>query len=228
MTDRQTVRVKSNNAFTLAEVLITLGIIGVIAAITITLLINIYNIPKVRTELQKAYSDLSQAYIAILADNNGTFKGICSTDACVKQLFIDKMKIIKECTSANSNGICIGASQTYLNPSLGSVSNSLDSFITANGVSISIWGTDINCSSLRAVINGTNSSCGIIQVDINGLRTPNKIGEDIYIFHILANKILPVGGNYSYSGYQYCDSNSNSLTAGNGCAFTVLNGGWHN
>ena len=49
-------------AFTLAEVLITLGIIGVVAALTLPSLIQ-RNIEKQRVvQLKKAYSELSQAY----------------------------------------------------------------------------------------------------------------------------------------------------------------------
>ena len=49
-------------AFTLAEVLITLGIIGVVAAMTIPNLVNTYK-EKVRvSKVKKAYSVLANAY----------------------------------------------------------------------------------------------------------------------------------------------------------------------
>lgn len=48
-------------AFTLAEVLITLGIIGVIAALTLPGLIQGYRKKVTETALKKAYSQLSQA-----------------------------------------------------------------------------------------------------------------------------------------------------------------------
>lgn len=49
------------NAFTLAEVLITLGIIGVVAAITMPTLISNHKKRVVETKLQKAYSMIAQA-----------------------------------------------------------------------------------------------------------------------------------------------------------------------
>ena len=51
---------KTNPAFTLAEVLITLGIIGVVAALTIPVLTQNYKKRVVETRLQKFYSTINQ------------------------------------------------------------------------------------------------------------------------------------------------------------------------
>ena len=48
-----------NFAFTLAEVLITLAIIGVVAAMTIPTLINNYQKKQTVTQLKKAYTTLA-------------------------------------------------------------------------------------------------------------------------------------------------------------------------
>lgn len=50
-------------AFTLAEVLVTLGIIGVVAAITMPTLIDNHQKKVAATRLEKFYSMMSQAYI---------------------------------------------------------------------------------------------------------------------------------------------------------------------
>lgn len=52
---------KTRNAFTLAEVLITLGIIGVVAAMTMPMLIQKNNNRVVETRLMKFYSAINQA-----------------------------------------------------------------------------------------------------------------------------------------------------------------------
>jgi len=57
------------NAFTLAEVLITLGIIGVVAALTMPSLITNYQKKQTVVRLQKAYSALSQAVKLSQAQN---------------------------------------------------------------------------------------------------------------------------------------------------------------
>ena len=56
-------------AFTLAEVLITLVIIGVIAAITLPTLITKYQKEQTVTRLKKVYSTLSQTNQRAIADN---------------------------------------------------------------------------------------------------------------------------------------------------------------
>ena len=52
---------KEKFAFTLAEVLITLGIIGIVSAMTIPTLINNYQKKVTVTRLQQTYSMLNQA-----------------------------------------------------------------------------------------------------------------------------------------------------------------------
>ena len=54
--------------FTLAEVLITLGIIGVVAAMTLPALIQKNNNKVVETRLEKFYSGINQAIM--LAEND--------------------------------------------------------------------------------------------------------------------------------------------------------------
>ena len=56
-------------AFTLAEVLITLGIIGVVAAITLPSVIQNYRNHSVEAKLKKFYSTFNQAVLRSIADN---------------------------------------------------------------------------------------------------------------------------------------------------------------
>ncbi len=58
-----------NFGFTLAEVLITIGIIGVVAALTIPVLIQNYKKHVVETRLQKFYSEINQALYRSWIDN---------------------------------------------------------------------------------------------------------------------------------------------------------------
>ena len=53
---------KKFKAFTLAEVLITLGIIGVVAALTLPTLIQNHQKQVYVTQLKKAYSTINNAY----------------------------------------------------------------------------------------------------------------------------------------------------------------------
>lgn len=60
---------KERCAFTLAEVLITLGIIGVVAALTLPILIQNYRNNEVETKLKKVYSTMNQAIKLSEIDN---------------------------------------------------------------------------------------------------------------------------------------------------------------
>lgn len=60
-----------SKAFTLAEVLITLGIIGIVAAMTIPTLISSYNKKIVETNLVKFYSSINNAIALSEIDNGG-------------------------------------------------------------------------------------------------------------------------------------------------------------
>ena len=60
-------------AFTLAEVLITLGIIGVVAAMTMPSLIQNYQRHVWLTQLKKSYSVLTNGFKAMLAEDNVDF-----------------------------------------------------------------------------------------------------------------------------------------------------------
>src|SRR5574344_2152474 len=61
-------------AFTLAEVLIVLGIIGVVAAFTIPVLIHKIENIEYKSSAKKAYSALQNAYNLVIEDNGGEFK----------------------------------------------------------------------------------------------------------------------------------------------------------
>ena len=93
-----------NTAFTLAEVLITLGIIGVVAAMTMPSLISKYQKQAYVTGIKKAYSTLTNMMSKIAADDGvGSFKE--------SYLFSDVI-----CTP-NSDGSPNGCEDAYGNPS---------------------------------------------------------------------------------------------------------------
>ena len=69
-----------SKAFTLAEVLITLSIIGVVAALTIPTLIQRTGNEELVSRLQKAYSTLSQATEAIMTENGSPKNWVTDID----------------------------------------------------------------------------------------------------------------------------------------------------
>lgn len=103
---------KENNkaAFTLAEVLITLVIIGIIAAITVPSLINKTNNQETVSKLEKAYSTLAQATNSIIAEEGPVKTWTTSTDN-IYMLYKKKLKNAKECDSSSG---CMSPSYQYL------------------------------------------------------------------------------------------------------------------
>lgn len=104
---------KNKYAFTLAEVLITLGVIGILSAITIPSLIQIYQDIVLTNKLKKGYSQISQAWHQVVAEEPDTYTGrggwTCTwpdgnkADYDVKDgrgsALMQKFKNIKKCTS---------------------------------------------------------------------------------------------------------------------------------
>lgn len=74
MHERQVIKIMREKliAFTLAEVLITLGIIGIVAAMTIPTLTKSYQKRITETKLQKFYSTMNQAIRLSTIDNGDT------------------------------------------------------------------------------------------------------------------------------------------------------------
>ena len=64
-------------AFTLAEVLITLGIIGIVAVMTIPTLVANYQKKVLKTQFAKKYAEISQAVLLAKSETNGNFKEYC-------------------------------------------------------------------------------------------------------------------------------------------------------
>ena len=74
------------------------------------------------------------------------------------------------------------------------------------------------------------SSCsdgevGNIKVDVNGLKGKYTFGDDVFIFNITSNGIVPLGvQDSSYSFEKYCNRTKTSNANGQGCtAWVILN-----
>ena len=108
---------KRKAAFTLAEVLITLGIIGVIAAMTLPVLIADYQKKVVETRLIAFYSKINQAYRMSYAENGDTVYWVTDNKTYSYEEMLDWLeKYIFpymrhydawECTAEGQVGVCV-------------------------------------------------------------------------------------------------------------------------
>ena len=76
-----------NNGFTLSEVLITLVIIGVVAAITVPSVMNNTNKQEYISGYKKMYSTINQVFNRIKADNGGVIAGVFTSDDQIIDVF---------------------------------------------------------------------------------------------------------------------------------------------
>ena len=176
--------------FTLAEVLITLGIIGVVAALTLSSVIQNYQKKVTVERLKKSYSTLAQAVQMSVKDNDEVETWDFSLSA---QEFMDKYiaPYIKDISTRAKNN--------------GNYNNSKE-YIFADGTTIYAW-----------TLNSTLQQCIFIrlQVDINGDAGLNILGKDVFSFFIFPKKLsfynsgtgdiaqnIPKGGLYP-DGYGY-------------------------
>ena len=111
----------SKAAFTLAEVLITLGIIGVVAALTIPGLITRYKAHQLRTQFLKSYSTVQQAFKQMEADDVSLNQSDYGSNDGIKfyEVFARYVKPAKLCFRSNLGLPCynysIDASGVYKN-----------------------------------------------------------------------------------------------------------------
>ena len=100
-------------AFTLAEVLVTLGIIGVVSAMTVPTLMQNYQRKVYVTQLHKFYNELSQALLQYQTDKNAvnlSEAGLNSVDS-VSNFFKTYFKLVNICDDKSP---CLADSYTNM------------------------------------------------------------------------------------------------------------------
>lgn len=224
------------NAFTLAEVLITLGIIGVVAAMTIPTLINNYQKQQAVTQYKKAYAEMTQV-IKMSEVDNGEMRiwdmsafaaGAAKTQEFADQYFYPYVKTIKKCT--------FGETGCWTPPA--SLSNQ-SGYLTLNAYSLSA----VMPSGYSVLFWKSNVEAGghvVIYVDIDG---PSKgramIGKDVFGIKVNLNDgdatqqmgIHPMGlGNIPEVSratlLTTCSKTFVDSTAGSTCAGVIATDGW--
>jgi prepilin-type N-terminal cleavage/methylation domain-containing protein len=211
--------------FTLAEILITLLIIGVIASIVIPSLIADTQNAEYKTAWKKAFADFSQVHKRVVSDNASSIAGAFSSDDTMRDAYITFLNTTKLCNSGSSKGICWHNDGTfyYLN---GTAASGEDLNIASGAILT-------NGSLVRFECRGCGSSygiapfCGDIQIDINGFKKPNKFGKDIYQLWPMADgRLLPSSLliNSSWDPSTTCkDGDTSASNTGYSCSVKYLN-----
>lgn len=239
----------NRTGFTLAEVLITLGIIGVIASITIPPLALNYQKQQYVTTLKKAYAEFNQVLVKIAADKGcpGDLKctglfDVGTTHQSLGSEIVQYFNVLKDCgtpaVGCLSNKIADNFDGTSRTSWMMTNYGTSYKFITADNIAFIINNYHNNCGDTgsRSVTNNMTQICGELYVDVNGPdKGPNNFGRDIYNFYITNGKgpiIYPDGGaDDDWDGHwqddsgvpQYCHS---GMTEGWQCAGRIIEEGW--
>lgn len=176
----------TNKGFTLAEVLITLGIIGVVAAMTLPTIVTKYQKKIFVTRLKQTYSILNQAISRAEADYGDTAYWDL-TNYSSSQIF--KTYIINYLNTINQQ------EQTQ-NGGLGII------YRTIAGIPENALMMMRSNSTVHTLTNGTQLITPNYKqqeyfefiIDVNGNNSPNQFGKDVFLFTFDSkHKFFPAG-----------------------------------
>ena len=229
---------KKKLAFTLAEVLITLGIIGIVAAMTIPALINKKQKAEIETQLKENYSIIQQSLKMAENDDIAIDSYLAENIESVKSWFYTNlapyMKYSHVCFNAEGCWQSMGPTKTlagsvarYNQTNIG-VGYNIVTIKLNNGANVSFdsYGTNDIKTLLGRNCTYEDKALGIF-IDVNGDRKPNIIGKDIYVAVWTDKGLLPAGIDETEATVDSnCSATANSVNAGYYCLLKVKNNGW--
>ena len=193
----------SRKGFTLAEVLITLGIIGVVAALTIPTLLNNYQKKVLDNKFKLAYTYLNNAHRSVQGTlgyipacyyyYNGGGTSVRTGCNEYSKLFLAQFKIIKTCEKAITSG-CVPDYKGWDEVKKENNPDLSDEDIMEQMVGCSNLGKSqlknypayllANGMILMPGVSSTDYIASNTIIDINGIQGPNKWGYDLYYVYL--------------------------------------------
>lgn len=198
--------------FTMAEVLITIGIIGVVAAMTFPALVMHHRNKALESQFKKYYSIFSQSASAAgyeFSNCNGVY------EEDIKKYIYDKLNKLSEKTLAENDKTPMFPAEykQYTLTGIEADDNLHQNCLIGNHNYVYVWGPNyqavLNDGSFVGICShvgvkdmtyesGKSYSNGVfITIDVNGLKGPNRFGYDICSFHLQADTcIVEAGGTH--------------------------------
>lgn len=190
------------HGFTLAEVLITLGVIGVVSAMTLPTVMNNYQDFQYKISAKKAFRDVNNAYRMMIANDDDFIPIVCpETGSCFNSNFGENFKLLakqfkatKTCFSGNVES-CFECKKGQAQSTAGTAPNyhgcaddpSSYSFIDNSGRA---WAMYFNFEST-------------FFVDTNGFKGPNHLGKDRWAFLLPTPKNQKTNKSFIIPQYDY-------------------------
>ncbi len=201
--------------FTLAEVLITLGIIGVVAAMTIPTLLNKYYEKRTVSILRETQSIIAQS-MKMAEEEDGDMEGWftvmteTATSLKIAENLKPFLKIALDCGVNDPKNRCV-INKSYLEkngkPRINYSEELYYKICLLNGSCI--WWVFVPYAHVAQ-----------FYIDTNGKYSPNMWGKDLFMFEYSKNSLRPIGAPDSLYPYESECKPKNST--GIGCAFYVL------
>ncbi len=221
-------------AFTLAEVLITLGIIGVVAAMTMPSLILNYKRTETETRLKKAYSTISQAFVKAQSKYGeiDEWPEWSNSEEIIKKYIAPELNGARvfQLKKGTINNMCYEGkppSDYLYGAQYGWMDKNYISSPFISGETASFQLSDGTCIGLNPEGKGYAK---FIFIDINGSsKGPNMAGYDLFFFLIKDNSIKPYGYDKKSEALSNVSTNSCNLNAPVGgfvCAAKIIKDGW--
>lgn len=221
-------------ALTLTEVLISIGIIGVISAITIPALLTNSNEAKLKLAWKHDFNLLRDAFDKSLFSYGGKFAGVCSGGPldteldCIASKFTNNLTIVRTCgpTDTGTESECLYSTSSTLRFLDGSPNNDAwyAKVFTLNNGSI-VWVGAMGLTLCDSHPNNTNvNACGGFFTDVNGLKGPNVLGRDVFGGWITNEGLLPWGAldQNNTAAPLYNKDSCSATNEGWGCALKAL------
>ncbi len=176
------------NAFTLSEVLITIGLIAVVAAFTIPTLAKNYQYHIFSGLIKKTFYQLEDASLSVIAEENVPYNdsnsspvggfywtsAATTTPADLKAFLSKYFKFVKDCS--DSDGKCFA--KKYKTQSGIDAKGSTGKYVVGQYFGLTDSGVGL-CASY----NNSNNRMSIF-IDVNGPKPPNIVGIDAYAVSI--------------------------------------------
>ena len=159
----------------------TLGIIGVVSAMTVPSLVQNHQRKTYVTQLHKVYNELSQALLQYQTDRNAVnlIEAGLHTDVAFQNFVKNYMKVVAECEKMKPP--CFADDYKYLDGSgLSGAEYGRKAFVLGNG------------SALRPLFQKEGEKLFNLYIDINGQKGPNILGRDLFVVGVYNNALLDV------------------------------------
>ena len=191
-------------AFTLAETLIVIGVIGIVSALTLPNLNSSTGEKEKIAKVQKIYQNLNDAFgraEAVYGPIDSWFINDNATTAKKRfaERILDYVKIQKTCPTDNTISCTAGKVHKLLDGNDASQDTVKQySVISADGSGLTFVLTSQKCDYDN--IGEGDFICGLIIADIDGIKGANVFGKDTFTFWVKKEGIYPAGYSDSSLG----------------------------